>query len=282
MRRKLVLLWSVVLLVVSTGCSSASGPAEAGPPIPKYSRVVVVVEENHTESSIIGNPAAPFVNSLAGGGAVMTHSFAVAHPSEPNYLALFAGDAFGLESDACPLNYGDAPNLASELISAGYSFGGFAEGRPPTDPAACTAGAYVRRHVPWLSFSNVPASVSLPLGAFTGDARLPTVSFVVPDVDNDMHDGSIAAADTWLATHLSGYAAWAKENNSLLIVTWDEDDEKGDNHVATIFYGADVLPGPNDQPITHYNVLSTILQIYDLPKFGQTVSAAPVTGIWAS
>ena len=261
-------------------CSAPPGPAGAAPPPPSYEHVVVVVEENHTASSILGNKAAPFINSLADGGALMTESFAVAHPSQPNYLALFAGDTFGVDSDACPLDFGDTPNLASVLQAAGLGFGGFAEGLPAVGSPVCKAGGYARKHAPWTNFGNVPPAASMPLGAFTGDGSLPTVSFVVPDLGNDMHDGSIAGADAWLATHLGGYAQWARANNSLLIVTWDEDDTSADNRIATILYGAGIRPGRYDQRIDHYSVLSTIEEIYRLPKTGQAAGAAPITGVW--
>ena len=258
------------------------GTAHAGQAIPPYSHVVVVVEENHAASSVLGNKEAPFINSLASGGALMTRSYAVAHPSQPNYLALFAGDTFAVNSDACPLNLGQAPNLASELIAAGRSFGGFSEGLPAQGSPVCTAGGYARKHAPWVNFTNVPAGVSQPMTAFTGDGSLPTVSFVVPSLGNDMHDGSIAAADGWLAARLSGYADWAKANNSLLIVTWDEDDDNADNHIATIVYGAGVRPGSYDTPINHYSVLSTIQEIYGLPKTGQAAKTPAISGIWAT
>lgn len=278
--RRALRTFAVALSLVGTTAVSPAWAQPAGQ-VPGYSHVVVV-EENHTAASVLGNPAAPFINSLASGGALMTQSFAVAHPSQPNYLALFAGDTFGVDSDACPLNLGDAPNLASGLISADYSFGGFSEGLPAEGSTVCKAGGYARKHAPWVNFSNVPASVSKPLGAFTGDGSLPTVSFVIPDLADDMHDGSIAGADDWLAAHLSGYANWAKANNSLLIVTWDEDDDRADNHIATIFYGAGIRPGNYDTPIDHYSVLATIQEIYGLPKTGRAVSAAPVAGIWTS
>lgn len=269
----------IALMLASLG---APGCARAAEKIPSYSQVVVVIEENHTASSVLGNKDAPFINSLASGGAVMTRSYAVAHPSQPNYLALFAGDTFGVDSDVCPLDLGDAPNLASELIAAGRTFGGFSEGLPAVGSPVCSTGGYARKHAPWVNFTNVPASASQPMSAFTGDDSLPTVSFVVPNLDNDMHDGSIAAGDSWLAAHLSGYANWAKANNSLLIVTWDEDDDHADNHVATVVYGAGVRPGSYDTPINHYSVLSTIQEIYGLPKIGQAANTAPITGIWAS
>ncbi len=276
--RRGIRMVGALLVVGSFGTPGCAGAAEN---LPSYSRVVVVVEENHTASSVLGNSDAPFINSLVSGGALMTRSYAVAHPSQPNYLALFAGDTFGVDSNACPLNLGDAPNLASELIAAGHSFGGFAEGLPAEGSPVCTAGGYARKHAPWVNFTNVPASASKPMGAFTGDGSLPTVSFVVPNLDDDMHDGSIAAGDSWLAAHLSGYANWAKANNSLLIVTWDEDDDKADNHIATVVYGAGVRPGSYDAPINHYSVLSTIQEIFGLPKTGQAAATPPITGIWA-
>ncbi|MGI9124605.1 MAG: alkaline phosphatase family protein [Mycobacterium sp.] len=269
-------------LAVAVGLGAVQAPpAEAQPAVPGYSHVVIVVEENHSASSIIGDPAAPFINGLAAGGALMTQSFAVAHPSQPNYLALFAGDTFGVESDRCPLNLGDAPNLASGLIASGLTFGGFAEGLPATGSPDCRDGAYARKHAPWVNFTNVPAAVSMPVSAFTAGGALPTVSFVVPDLNDDMHDGSVAAGDNWLAAHLSGYANWARTNNALLIVTWDEDDTRGDNRIPTIFYGAGVKPGRYDQQINHYSVLATVQEIFGLPKTGQAAGAAVVSGIWA-
>jgi len=280
MRSRLTALGAASAVVA--GCSIAiAGPVSAATQLPTYARVVLVVEENRTASDIIGDKSAPFINSLAAGGALMAQSFAVTHPSEPNYLAIFAGDTFGLGSNACPLNFGNAPNLASELIAAGYTFGGYAEGLPAAGSSVCSAGKYARKHAPWLNFTNVPASVSLPMSAFTGDGTLPTVSVVVPDLNNDMHDGSVAAGDSWLETHLSGYANWAKANNGLLIVTWDEDDESGNNQVPTIFYGAGIRPGTYEQQISHYNVLSTIEQIYGLPKTGLAASAPAIAGIWS-
>ena len=269
------------MVALAESCIAGPEQAWAAAQLPRYDHVVIVVEENHSASSIIGDKSAPFINSLAAGGALMAQSFAVTHPSEPNYLAIFAGDTFGLGSNACPLNFGNAPNLASELIAAGYTFGGYAEGLPAAGSSVCSAGKYARKHAPWLNFTNVPASVSLPMSAFTGDGTLPTVSVVVPDLNNDMHDGSVAAGDSWLETHLSGYANWAKANNSLLIVTWDEDDESGNNQVPTIFYGAGIRPGIYEQQISHYNVLSTIEQIYGLPKTGLAASAPAITGIWS-
>lgn len=274
-----------VLTVITTHSDGIQAPSVrlAATSMPAPAHVVIVVEENHSSAGVIGNPAAPYINSLAANGALMTHSYAVAHPSEPNYLALFAGDTFGLASDECPVNAGAAPNLASELLASGYSFGGFAEDLPNVGDTTCGAGKYARKHAPWVNFTNVPAVNSQPFSAFnarTDYTSLPNVSFVVPNLQHDMHDGTIAQADDWLAVNLTRYANWATANNGLLIVTWDEDDNSRDNQIPTIFYGAGVRPGTYGEPISHYNVLSTVEQMFGLTKTGLASNAPVIADIW--
>lgn len=250
--------------------------------VPTPAHVVIVVEENRSQSNIIGNKAAPFINQLAAGGAMMAQSFAETHPSEPNYYALFAGNTL-VTDNVCPVNAGDTPNLGSQLLGAGYTFTGFAESLPGPGSADCRAGKYARKHVPWASFTNIPATRSLPFTAFPSNyAGLPTVSMVIPNLDNDMHDGSIAQGDRWLYQNLSQYASWARANNSLLILTWDEDDNTARNQIPTVIYGAGVRPGTYDQPISHYNVLSTLEQMYGLPKLGYATRAPAITDIWGA
>ncbi|MBX9642378.1 MAG: alkaline phosphatase family protein [Mycobacteriaceae bacterium] len=252
--------------------------------LPTPEHVVIVVEENRAQASVVGSPSAPYINELTAGGAMMSQSFGETHPSEPNYLALFAGDTFGLKKNECPVNGGDLPNLGSELLAAGHTFTGFAEDLPEVGSTACSNGKYARKHVPWVNFSNVPASSSVPFSAFPAPgnyASLPTVSFVIPNLDNDMHDGSIAQGDAWLKRELSEYANWAVANNSLLIVTWDEDDNSHGNQIPTVFYGAHVRPGTYNTRINHYNVLSTLQQMYGLPKTGHAKDAPAITDIWS-
>ncbi|WP_443889993.1 alkaline phosphatase family protein [Mycobacterium intracellulare] len=279
---RLLLALGVVALVALAASPLTPRIGLAAAAIPQPAHIVIVVEENRSENGIIGNKSAPFITSLAANGANMTQSYAETHPSEPNYLALFAGNTFGVTKDLCPINAGAAPNLGSELLAAGRTFVGFAEGLPTVGSPVCTAGKYARKHVPWANFTNVPAANSMPFSAFPmgNYASLPTVSFVIPNNDNNMHDGSIAQADAWLNRQLSGYANWAVANNSLLILTFDEDDNGSHNQIPTVFYGAHVRPGNYSEQINHYNVLSTVEQMYGLPKTGYAASAAPITDIW--
>lgn len=248
--------------------------------MPTPAHIVVVVLENRAYQQVIGSPDAPFLNGLARSGAMFTQSYAITHPSEPNYLALFSGSTQGVTSDACPVTF-TAPNLASGLLAAGKTFAGYAEGLPATGSPVCSTGDYARKHVPWASFANVPASLSQPFASFPADfASLPTVSFVTPNLCSDMHNCSVATGDSWLRAHLGSYASWAMTHNSLLIVTFDEDDESGPNLIPTIFAGQQVRPGRYPERITHYTVLATIEAAYGLPRDGAAASAAPVTDIW--
>ncbi len=247
-------------------------------PVPAH--VIIVLEENHAYSQIIGSPEAPYINSLAGEGASFTKSFAITHPSQPNYLALFSGSAQGVTSDSCPHTF-STQNLGSELIAAGKTFTGFSEGLPSTGSEVCTSGEYARKHAPWTDFSNVPSKDNEPFTSFpTNFSDLPTVSWVIPDLLDDMHDGTIQQADSWLQTHLSPYVAWAKANNSLLIVTWDEDDDTTLNQIPTIFVGPMVKPGEYSEKINHYNVLRTLEAIYGLPFAGKSASVTTITDVW--
>jgi phospholipase C len=276
--------WPCIAALFALLAASVAAPEAAAQSMPTPAHIVIVVEENHSDANVMGNKSAPYMNSLAANGALMTQSYAETHPSEPNYLALFSGDTFGLASDVCPVNAGAAPNLASELLAAGYTFTGFSEDIPAVGSPACAAGKYARKHVPWTNFTNVPPAISVPFSAFNARAdyaSLPTVSFVIPNLDNDMHDGTIAQADGWLTTNLSRYANWAVANNSLLIITWDEDDNGANNQIPTIIYGAHVRPGPSAEPISHYNVLSTVEQMYGLPKTGLAANAPAIADIWA-
>ena len=264
----------------SAAPSATTGAQPAAVPQPAHT--VVIVMENHPYAQIIGNPTAPFINDLARRGALFTRSYAITHPSQPNYLALFSGSTQGTTDDGCPNRF-TAPNLAADLIEAGKSFTGYAEDLPGPGSPVCSAGDYARKHVPWTNFSNVPGSASLPFTSFpaTAFAQLPTVSFVIPNLCHDMHDCSVAAGDTWLRAHIGGYADWAMTHDSLLILTWDEDDSSQGNHIATIFAGQRVRPGSYAEPISHYSVLATIEAAYALPRDGQAATATPVTNIWS-
>lgn len=271
-----------------------------GPRLPKPAHIIVVIEENHGFDQIIGAPEAPYINQLAKEGALFTDSHGVTHPSQPNYIALFSGSTQGVKGDECLEDSTPyiTPNLGAALIKAGYSFMGYGETMPYVGFLKCyyqkspltKASLYGRKHCPWVNWlgnkkNGLPVSVSRPMTDFPSDlSKLPTVSFVIPNMDNDMHNMGgdtvmTRRADTWLRDHLARYITWAKTHNSLLILTFDEDNFTSKNEIPTLFVGPMVKPGRYKDSINHYNVLRTIEHMYHLPASG-SAKAAVIGNVW--
>jgi phosphatidylinositol-3-phosphatase len=258
-------------------------PTPTSSSLPRPDHVVVVVEENKGYDTIA---SLPYFASLAAQGTVMTDSHGVTHPSEPNYLALWSGSTHGVTDDSCPVDLGSAANLGSQLLDVGLTVGGYMESMPSAGYLGCTSGSsphvYARKHNPVADFADTSgAGTDHAFTSWPSDySQLPTVSIVAPDLCDDMHDCSAATGDQWLQDHLSGYATWARTHNSLLIVTFDEDDSSTSaNHIFTVLVGEHVkAANVSTQTINHYNVLHTVEQAYGLTMLG--TSAAPISGIW--
>jgi hypothetical protein len=274
-------IFPVMLIAFLTFLMPEQAPSDAPPSLssaavaPAFSHIVVVVMENKSYSQVI---AAPYIAGLAGQGASMTDSHGVRHPSEPNYLALWSGSTQGLTDDSCPHTY--SGSLGEQLLAAGKTVVGYNESMPSDGYTGCSSGTYARKHNPLADFSATAAAAhNKTFAAFPTDfATLPTVSFVTPNLCNDMHDCSVATGDAWLKSRIDPYAQWAKTHNSLLVLTWDEDDFTVVNQIATIFVGQHVKAGNYPEIINHYNVLHTIEASNALPQLG--VSAPPITDIW--
>lgn len=263
-------------------------------PTPKH--IVIVIEENHSFSQIIGNKKdAPYLNELAERGASFNSFFALHHPSQPNYLVLFSGDRQGVKNNDCPKKL-TVPSLGGELlrVKGKDGFRGYAEDLPSADPAACGPKPYARKHVPWTNFADVPPYATLPFTAFKDFDNLPFVSIVVPNLNNDMHDGKdkIRTADTWLKQNLASYIEWAQNNDSLLIITWDEGNSTSflwfnrttkppSNRIPTIFIGPMVKAGGIATQYTHLDLLRTLEEMYGVSPFlGASRDAKPITDCW--
>lgn len=266
----------------SPASSSGSGPATraGGSGLPRPAHVVVAIFENKNAQAILGSAEAPYLTQLAASGVTFTDAHGVRHPSQPNYLALFSGSTQGVTDDRCPQTF-SGDNLAAQLAGAGESFVGYSEDLPRPGSTVCKSGNYARKHNPWVDFPGLPASVNQPLSAWPADfAKLPTVSFVVPNLCNDMHDCAVASGDAWARRVLDPYVTWARAHDSLLIVTFDESEGgSGANHIATFVVGAGVPQATVGQRIDHYSVLRTLEEMYGLPPLGEAANAQPLSGI---
>jgi phosphatidylinositol-3-phosphatase len=251
--------------------------------------VFVVWLENKGYSQIIGNTQAPFINSLAKQGTLFTKSYAVSHPSYPNYVAFFAGATYDITNDDCiagkPKN---GKNLYSSLKAAGASFAWYSEDLPEAGSDTCVVGRYAEKHNPTTIFSNVPPTANLPLSTLhlndtTTFASLPNVVCITPDLMNDMHDGSITQGDTWLKTNLSTVINWCKIHDSVFILYFDEDNGKEDNRIPVIMTGQHIKTNHSDTvEHTHYSFAKSILNWWgaDSTFTSNLADAKTIQNIW--
>lgn len=267
----------------------------------KPDHILIVMEENHSFDQIIHSDAAPYIDSIAEEGALFTDAHALTHPSQGNYIALFSGAFQNVTGDDCLEGHApiEAPNLGKNLIQAGYSFKGYAETMPYAGFGGCAYATesgyeYARKHCPWVNWVGaksgkytIDSSCSQPLTDFPTDFNLlPSLAFVIPNMGNNMHniidgdEATIHRGDDWLRNHLDGYVKWAKTHNSLLIITYDEDDFKPENSITTIFYGAHIKPGKYAKRVNHFSVLRTIEALYKLPAMGMEKDSSAIHYIW--
>ena len=286
------------------------GNAALAQTLPTPSHVVILWEENYAYSEIIGSSSAPHINALAANpnAAVFTQFYAIEHPSQPNYLDFFSGSNQGITDDGLPSSEVSdypftSPNLCAELQSAGKTFTQYSEDLPAvgSDVEFYTAGGanYARKHNPctnWVGTgaNQFAATVNQPYTAFPTAANystLPTVTFVVPNMTNDMHDytcsslpcpESITLGDNWMYNNLDSLRAWSLANNTLYIVIYDEDDDYHSNNIPVIFYGPMVKGGTYTENINHYNLLHTIESMYGLGHAGASATSTSITDCWLS
>ncbi|PYC73045.1 acid phosphatase [Streptomyces tateyamensis] len=261
------------------------GVAAQAAALPTPDHVVVVVMENHAYSQVIGSSSAPYINNtLKAGGGNLTSSYGITHPSEPNYYALFSGSTQGRTDDSCiSVQSLSAANLGSELIAAGKTWASYNESLPSQGSTTCSSGKYAQKHNPWFGFNNVPLNSAYTFAQFPTDyTALPKVSFVTPNLCSDMHDCSVSTGDTWIKNNLGAYATWAQTHNSLLVVTFDEDNSANGNHIPTVVYGQHVAAGSSaTATYNHYSVLRTLEDLAGLSTHaGNAATASDVTGIW--
>ena len=274
-----------------TAATSSSGTV-AGP----ASRIAVIVLENKEYNQIIGRAGAPYLNALARQGAVAANDYAITHPSLPNYLALTGGSTFGFSGSDCGTCSVSQPNLIDELEAARISWKVYVEDMPSTCSAAVTAGAYVRRHDPFLYYRDVANNPTrcqfvVPTTTLTrdlADHSLPRFVWLVPNICNDAHSCGTYTGDRYLRAIVPRLLAELGPSG-LLFVTFDEGATnlgccgvaKG-GHVLTLVAGPGARAGARSMtPYDHYSLLRTIEDLWGLPRLAGAAlpSTQPMTDL---
>ncbi|HEY2956366.1 MAG TPA: alkaline phosphatase family protein [Candidatus Eisenbacteria bacterium] len=266
-----------------------AAPARPAPPaVPALEHVIVVVMENKSAERVLNPTACPFTAKLAGAWTRFSRSYAITHPSQPNYLALWSGSTLEVTSNACPPEGApfEVENLGHALEAAGRTWRAYSEDLPrPGSPACDSRGRlYTRKHEPWTHFGNLRHENERPyeeLAADIAGRRLPDLAFVIPNNCRNTHDCPLQTGDSWLAKELPAMIE-AVGHRGLVVLTWDEDDHKAGNNILTVFAGAAVKAGYlSTRPITHYTVLRTLCDGLRITPFGAATAESPITDVWA-
>jgi hypothetical protein len=295
-RRAAALLAAFAVVSPAAACGqSDSGrptklPTPASVPRAAASHIVTIVMENEEADAVIGNRQAAYINRLARRGGLATQSFAITHPSLPNYLALTSGSTHGVTSD-CTSCHVAAPSIADQLDAAHLSWRAYMEDVPSPCFKGATAGGYAKKHDPFMYYDAVAGNPArcrrvVPFSALARDVRrggLPRYAFISPNLCHDGHDCGIGEADRFLAGFVPSLLP-ALGPHGYLVLTWDEGSSDAGccggargGRVATLVVGPDVRAGARDaRPIDHYGVLASVEDSLRLPRLG--AAADPVHG----
>jgi hypothetical protein len=264
---------------------SAVMPIPEAATVPRIAHVFVIVMENKEYGSIVGSSSAPYINSLIRKYGLATNYHAVAHPSEPNYFALWAGTTRGVTNDGT-YNFTSGATIASQLEAKGLSWHVAAQNVPLGCYKGSTAsggedgtGTYARKHEPAISWTVVSSSTSrcARITDFSHfNPNLGSFWLIVPNRCNDMHDCSVAHGDAFLKSFLPKILTSTAFGGGVVFLTWDEGTTAtgGGGHVATVVIsplGKARFTSATSH--SHYSLLHTVEAAFGLGCIGSTCSA---------
>jgi phosphatidylinositol-3-phosphatase len=249
------------------------------PGVPLFGNVFLVMEENHSYSSVIGNSSMPYLNSLAQQYGVATQYFANTHPSIGNYFMLTTGQI--ITNDDGYQGTVSADNVIRHLLSAGKTWKSYAENLPSVGYVGGDVYPYCQHHNPFTYFTDVVNSQNqrdnlVPFTQFAIDLKnnqLPEYSYIVPNMLDDAHDGTLAQADNWLQTNIAPLIASSTfQKDGLLIITFDEsfdsDTQHGGGQVAMLVISPLAKKGYRSSTFyQHENTCRLLMQGLGLASF---------------
>ena len=201
-RLGLAALAAVVIALPASAGGRDGGDGSSHGMSPRLDHIFVIMLENHSQSSVIGDVNAPFINSLAQQYATAANYFGVTHPSEPNYVAAISGSNWFINNDN-PANRFDHTNLVDQLEASHHTWGAYMESMPGVgslDDYWPSSGnpLYASKHNPFVLFDDIRNDPSRlanvkPYTAFATDLQhertTPDFVWISPNQCHDMHGG---------------------------------------------------------------------------------------------
>lgn len=251
-----------------------------------FKRVIYIIFENEEGKQVIKDA---YFKKLADSGALFTSIKAESRPSQPNYIAMVAGDTFGVKTDNNVTL--DKEHIGDLLESKNLTWRTYAEKYPGNCFTGTKNASYARKHVPFLSFKNVTTTAKcqniVSEKTFFTDWKnnqLAHYNMYVPDLKNDGHDTSISYSSSWLQKTFG--AAFNDPNmmkDTLVVLTYDEGAKiLSKNQIYTALIGPMIKPKTQITEVhNHYSLLKMIEDEWALGSLNlKDKTAAPIKGLW--
>lgn len=279
-RMAVLLLLSLLLSLPFTHFAQAQSVA------PNFDRVFMIVFENKNAADVMKYS---FFKELANRGANLANMNGVAHPSQGNYIAMIAGDTLGVKGDGnVDLSQ---QHLGDLLESKGRKWKVYAEDYPGNCFTGKTNGPYARKHVPFISFTNVSKNKqrcdnirnAKEFDADIQNRNLVDYTMYIPNLRNDGHDTNLDFSNKYLE---SKFGKLLRDPNflrkTLVVITFDESESPFSNQIYTVLLGDSVVAGSStSQKLNHISILKLIEDSWNLGNLGRQDSKATTpTGIW--
>lgn len=254
--------------------------------VPQVNHVFIVLEENTNYADAIGNPAMPYLNSLANRYGVATNYFGNTHPSIGNYFMLTAGQI--VTNNDSYSNTVNVDNIVRQLLAHGKTWKAYEEDLPSAGYIAPNTAGYARKHCPLSFFSDVvnsPTEIKnlVPFTQFAQDLannQLPNYSFISPNLCNDAHDCPLSTADTWLRNNIDPLVTSPLfQNDGILVIVFDEagsDNTNGGGKIAWVVVSPKAKTGFKSTTVyQHQSTLRMMAEALGLTSFPGAAANAP-------
>ncbi len=290
----------VALSILGAALVTSIRPASASPAGTYFDHVVIIAMENQPYS-VFGIGQTPFENSLIAAGATLSHDDH--YPTKENCSA-GCYVAFTTGNETLAASQGDGwscciatTSIIDQLKTAGLTYELF-----------CTEGCpRGLDHFPFAGYSDLQgdSNILVGTGACSSECKSTAISaangasppdyiWFTPTDSENMHSGSVSAADSYLQSFLVGSGTVASpatgsllasnlftKDHTLLWIWWDECGvSNGDglncdanSDSPNIFYGKMVKPGyTSNLQYNEYSELATIENNWALPLIANATS----------
>ena len=244
--------------------------------------IVIVFENNHFDNVSV----LPNFKNLANNGRLLSNYYATSHPSYPNYLSMIAATTLDMKesdldsiethsfNDKTIMNLFDENEISWISVQEKYPPNSCFLGKRYNSTVETEEGYYMRKHNPFVAFSYLNKNIPYCNQHIINDLEffdrkdVPQFVFYTPDMFNNGHDTNTSFVNEYLAVLIKRFKI-QDDLRTVFFVTWDEDDNLGDNRVHGVLMGDGIEVGVDSTYFDHYSISKTLEENWDMGSLGR-------------